>query len=74
MSEFWDEQVIMGEVSRGERNKIVVSTTRKGDKRYIDIRTFYTERNSDIWIPGKGISIPLEQFGQVFEILNGIER
>ena len=55
MSEFRDEQTVIGEVERDERNKIVVSQTRLKDKQYVDIRTWYRNRsNEGQWLPGKG--------------------
>lgn len=31
----------------------------KHDKRYIDVRAFYPDRaQPDVWLPGKGLSIP----------------
>lgn len=36
LSEFWDEQTIVGEVERDERNKIVVSQTKMKDKQYVE--------------------------------------
>ena len=75
MSEFWDEQTVIGEVARDERNKIVVSQTRLKDKQYVDIRTWYRNRsNGELWLPGKGISVPVEQFDKVMALLDRIKQ
>ncbi|MHB1628584.1 MAG: transcriptional coactivator p15/PC4 family protein [Bacilli bacterium] len=75
MSEFWDEQTVIGEVERDERNKIVVSRTRLKDKQYVDIRTWYQNRSNDgQWLPGKGISVPVEQFDKVMALLEQIKQ
>ena len=41
MSEFWDEQSVVGDAKHDELNKIVVSQTKMKDKQYVDIRTWY---------------------------------
>ncbi|MHB1684463.1 MAG: transcriptional coactivator p15/PC4 family protein [Bacilli bacterium] len=75
MSEFWDDQTVVGEVERDERNKIVVSRTRLKDKQYVDIRTWYRNRSNDgQWLPGKGISVPVEQFDKVMALLSQIKQ
>ncbi|MHB1630095.1 MAG: transcriptional coactivator p15/PC4 family protein [Bacilli bacterium] len=75
MSEFWDEQTVIGEVECDERNKIVVSRTGLKDKQYVDIRTWYQDRSNDgQWLPGKGISVPIEQFDKVMALLDRIKQ
>ena len=75
MSEFWDEQTVIGEVERDERNKIVVSQTRLKGKQYVDIRTWYRNRSNDgQWLPGKGISVQIEQFDKVMALLDRIKQ
>jgi len=75
MSEFWDDQAVVGEVERDERNKIVVSQTKKNNKQYVDIRTWYRERsNGEQWLPGKGISVPIEQFDKVMALLEQVKQ
>ena len=75
MSEFWDEQTVIGEVERDERSKIVVSQTRLKGKQYVDIRTWYRNRSNDgQWLPGKGISVPFEQFDKVMALLSQVKQ
>ncbi|MHB1681535.1 MAG: transcriptional coactivator p15/PC4 family protein [Bacilli bacterium] len=75
MSEFWDEQTVIGEVERDERNKIVVSRTKLKNKQYVDIRTWYRNcSNGELWMPGKGISVPIEQFDKVMALLSQIQQ
>ena len=75
VSEFWDEQSVIGEVERDERNKIVVSQTRMKGKQYVDIRTGYRNRSNDEqWLPGKGISVPVEQFDKVMSLLEQVKQ
>ena len=75
MSDFWDEQTVIGEIERDERNKIVVSQTRLKDKQYVDIRTWYRNRSNDEqWLPGKGISVPVERFDEVMALLEQIKQ
>ncbi len=73
MNDFWDQQTVIGEVERGERNKIVIAQAEKKGKHYVDIRNWYAERNTtDFWMPGKGISIPVEFFSDVLELLQKV--
>ncbi|MHB1685753.1 MAG: transcriptional coactivator p15/PC4 family protein [Bacilli bacterium] len=75
MSEFWYDQTVVGEAKRDERNKIVVSQTKMKDKQYVDIRTWYRNRsNNGQWLPGKGISVPVEQFDKVMALLSQIQQ
>ncbi len=45
------------------------------DKQYVDIRTWYRNRRGDEqWLPGKGISVPVEQFDKVMALLDRIKQ
>lgn len=69
MDQFWDEQHVIGEVQKSTKNKIVVSRAKKGVVWYIDVRTWYTGRGMDGWLPGKGVAIPETLAGEVHRLI-----
>lgn len=56
---FWDSEKVLAELDKGAE-KIFVKRVTKGNREFIDIRTFWLD-DSDDWRPSrKGIAIPLE--------------
>jgi len=70
---FWDSETVLAEIDKGEE-KIFVKKVTKGNRSYIDVRTFWLDED-DEWKPSKkGIAIPLELAGEVVEaIQKGLE-
>lgn len=63
---FWDSEESLAEVDKGPE-KIFVKRVRKGERTYIDIRTFWSDDSGE-WRPSKkGIAIPIELAPQIAE-------
>ena len=70
MAEFWDRSATLGEITRSDTQKIVVSEVEKDGKAFTDIRNYYRKKDGE-WLPGKGISVPQEYVGRLYQILSG---
>lgn len=70
---FWDSEEQLAEFDKGSE-KILVKRVTKGNRAYIDIRTFWLDENDDEWKPSKkGIAVPMELAKGVAEaILKGL--
>lgn len=56
---FWDSEDILAEIDKGTE-RIFVKRVTKGERAYIDVRTFWLD-DSDEWRPSKkGIAIPVD--------------
>ncbi len=56
---FWDSEEILAELDKGAE-RIFVKRVSKGNRTYIDIRTFWAD-DEDEWRPSKkGIAVPVE--------------
>lgn len=57
MADFWESEVVLGEIDKNDRGeKIIVKKCTKGNKSFIDVRTFFLK--DEVLCPGKGIAIP----------------
>lgn len=55
---FWDEEyneVVLEKNIKGD--EIHIKSVRKGKNNYIDVRTFYHDRETGEMLPGKGITL-----------------
>ncbi len=55
---FWDEEfgeVVLEKNIKGD--EVHIKSVRKRNNRYIDVRTFYQDRNDGEMKPGKGITL-----------------
>ena len=58
------------EIPRGKKAKLRFAICEYQKHVYGDIRTYYTEEaDSDVWKPGKGVTIPLAVLSQLVEAL-----
>lgn len=65
---FWDSEVPLAELDKGSE-KIFVKRVTKGNRTYIDIRTFWLD-DDDEWKPSKkGIAVPIELAKDVAEAM-----
>lgn len=56
---YWDEEVVVEEIPKGELAKYIVSRCKKGGKEYINIREWYCTRTDPTWRPSKaGMTLP----------------
>lgn len=57
MADFWDKEEEVFSISKNDRGEeIKVKKVKKGNKKYVDVRTFYPK--DGVMMPGKGVSIP----------------
>ena len=55
---FWDEEygeVVLEKNVKGD--EVHIKSVRKGNNRYIDVRTFYQDKDDGQMKPGKGITL-----------------
>lgn len=74
MSEFWDNQDIIGTIIKNKREEIVLSKCKRKDKEYVDIRIYSKTANSgDVHIPtSKGINLDIDKKDRLIDLLNQI--
>lgn len=70
MAAFWDKEELCGKVKKNNREEIQIKKVSKNNKDYIDIRVFWYDAEGDDFKPSqKGLTIPIESFAEVKEIL-----
>jgi len=73
MSDFWDQEELIGKLVKNSREEIHIKKVEKKGKKYIDIRVFWYDSNGDEFRPSqKGVTIPQESYGEFREILEKI--
>ncbi len=68
---FWDKEAEIGRVTT-DSGEITVLAVEKNRRQFVDIRKWYVDRKTDELKPGKGISIPVEEFEEVLGHLNSL--
>ncbi|MCX8128570.1 MAG: transcriptional coactivator p15/PC4 family protein [Clostridia bacterium] len=75
MSDFWDNEELIGKISKNNREEVHIKKVEKKGKKYVDIRVFWYDSNSDEFRPSqKGVTIAAESLGELKEIVNKIEE
>lgn len=65
---FWDEYKLIKEIGKNGRGDVLrIGYAAKGDKEFVDVRTFYHDRDTDELMPGKGASIPVDIADEVID-------
>ncbi|HEY5596007.1 MAG TPA: transcriptional coactivator p15/PC4 family protein [Candidatus Bipolaricaulota bacterium] len=65
---------IVAVIDRGPGRQIQVRLNEFKGKRYVDLRQFYLDEEQEVYKPTqKGVSIPVEQFGELKEALAKLE-
>ncbi len=65
---------IVAVIDRGAGRQIQVRLNEFKGKRYVDLRQFYLDEEQEVYKPTqKGVSIPVEQFGELKEALAKLE-
>ncbi len=74
MADFWDHEELVGKIEKNSREEIHIKKVEKKGKKYIDIRVFWFDGNSDEFRPSqKGVTIAFESFGDFKGIIESIE-
>ena len=57
----WDNYIVVKEVKKNERLKLVIAAAARDGFRCLNIREFYLNKTENIWKPGRdGIIIPIK--------------
>lgn len=57
-SDFWEKEILVGEIIENEFNKTQITLTLKNEQRYINIRKMYkNKKEGSPWKQGKGSTI-----------------
>lgn len=73
MADFWDkEELVLTLPKNGRGEEIRVKKTEKKSKKYVDIRTYFPNKEGEMCPCGKGIAIPSDAVGSVADILKQI--
>ena len=71
MAEFWDQEELVGKISKNSREEIQVKKVEKNSKKYIDIRVFWFDGNADEYKPSqKGVTVAYENFKEFKDIID----
>jgi len=74
MSDFWDSEEIVGKIVKNSREEIHIKKVEKKGKKYIDIRVFWYDSNSDEFRPSqKGVTVLYESFQEFKDLINAVE-
>lgn len=74
MSHFWDEETDAVNLPKNALgDEIQVRKVTKRGRSYIDVRTWYVDRRDGKRKPGKGITIAIDQLGEVLEAIDYVK-
>ncbi|MDP4183375.1 MAG: transcriptional coactivator p15/PC4 family protein [Bacillota bacterium] len=74
MSDFWDNEKLIGKLGKNSREEIIIKVVEKKGKKFVDIRVFWFDGNSDEYKPSqKGVAIPYESLDELKNLINSIE-
>ena len=74
MADFWDSEELVGKIEKNSREEIQIKKVSKNSKKYIDIRVFWFDSNTDEFRPSqKGVTIAQESFEQFKDIIKNLE-
>jgi hypothetical protein len=74
MAGFWDKEELIGKIEKNNREEIQIKKVEKGGRKYLDIRVFWSDGESDEFKPSqKGVTVPYDSLSQLKELINSIE-
>jgi hypothetical protein len=75
MADFWDHEELIGKIVKNNREEIHIKKVEKKGKKYVDIRVFWFDGESDEFRPSqKGVTVAAESFNEFKELIAGIEE
>ena len=75
MSDFWDNEELVGKIVKNSREEIHIKKVEKKGKKYIDVRVFWFDSNGDEFRPSqKGVTVAIESFPEFKKIIEEIEE
>lgn len=73
MPDFWDQEELVGKVTKNSREEIQIKKVEKKGKQYVDIRVFWYDSNEDGYKPSqKGVTVAVENFKEFKDIIDSI--
>lgn len=73
MAAFWDNEELIGKITKNNREEIQIKKVSKSGRDYIDIRVFWYDSNDDTFKPSqKGLAVPTESLPELKEILEKV--
>ena len=73
MSNFWDNQNIIGSIEKNKNENIVVSTCERNNNKYLDVRIHIKSKDSNEYVPtSKGFNVKIEKLKELLELLETI--
>lgn len=74
MSNFWDNQIIIGTIEKNKNENVVISTCERNGKQYLDIRIHAKSKNSEEYVPtSKGMNMENSRLKELRECLDLIK-
>ncbi len=74
MAAFWDNEELLGKITKNNREEIQIKKVSKSGRDYVDIRIFWYDGNDDSFKPSqKGLAIPFDSVSELKEILKKVE-
>lgn len=74
MAGFWDNEELIGKIGKNSREEVQIKKVEKKGKKYIDIRVFWSDGESEEFKPSqKGVTIPYDSLNELKDLIRGIE-
>jgi hypothetical protein len=74
MAEFWDNEELVGRITKNSREEIQVKKVEKNGKKYVDIRVFWFDGNANEFKPSqKGVTVAFESVEEFKSLINSID-
>ena len=74
MAGFWDNEELIGKIEKNNREEVQIKKVEKKGKKYIDIRVFWSDGESEEFKPSqKGVTIPYDSLSELKDLINSID-
>lgn len=74
MAGFWDNEELIGKIEKNNREEVQIKKVEKKGKKYIDIRVFWSDGESEEFKPSqKGVTIPYDSLKELKDLISSID-
>ena len=74
MAGSWDNEELIGKIEKNNREEVQIKKVEKKGKKYIDIRVFWSDGESEEFKPSqKGVTIPYASLNELKDLISSIE-
>ncbi len=74
MAGFWDNEELIGKIEKNNREEVQIKKVEKKGKKYIDIRVFWSDGESEEFKPSqKGVTIPYDSLNELKDLISSID-